>query len=52
VQAWIGQRMLNGDNYDDDDQSEFEQKSALVFPRLMKPTLEVEDANSYRPIST
>ena len=27
------------------------QKSAIVFPRLKKPTLDVEDANSYRPIS-
>jgi len=27
------------------------QKSALVFPRLKKPTLDAEDANSYRPIS-
>ena len=26
-------------------------KSALVFPRLKKATLDVEDANSYRPIS-
>ena len=26
-------------------------KSALVFPRLKKPTLDVDDANSYRPIS-
>ena len=27
------------------------QKSALVFPRLKKPTMVAEDANSYRPIS-
>jgi len=27
------------------------QKSALVCPRLNKPTLDVDDANSYRPIS-
>jgi hypothetical protein len=27
------------------------QKSALVFPRLKKSTLDAEDANSYRPIS-
>jgi len=27
------------------------QKSALIFPRLKKPTLDAEDANSYRPIS-
>jgi len=27
------------------------QKSALVFPRLSKPTLDAEDANSHRPIS-
>jgi len=27
------------------------QKSALVFPRLKKPTLDAEDPNSYRPIS-
>jgi len=27
------------------------QKSAIVFPRLKKPTLDADDANSYRPIS-
>ena len=27
------------------------QKSAIVFPRLKKPTLDADDTNSYRPIS-